>query len=83
MLQTMGADAVRSWGVRANAPVDGLVSLPEPLRVVCWRLAQLSDAGFDEAAAFALAVEPSVDLHSAADLLRRGCPEETAVRILL
>ncbi len=52
-------------------------------RVARWRLEQLVRAGFDEAAALLLAATRHVDLHHASDLLRRGCPADTALRILL
>lgn len=52
-------------------------------RVARWRLEQLVRAGFDEAAALLLAAKRHVDLHVASDLLRRGCPADTALRILL
>ena len=55
----------------------------EAERVARWRLEQLVRAGFDEAAALLLAARKHVDLHHASELLRHGCPAETAVRILL
>ena len=51
--------------------------------VIGWRLRSLGDAGYGFDEALTLAVRPEVDLHLAADLLRRGCPPETALRILL
>jgi hypothetical protein len=79
----VATEAVRSWKSAASASADDAASLPESLRVLCWRLAELSEAGYDEAEAFALATTPAVDLHAATDLLQHGCPHETAVRILL
>ena len=55
----------------------------ESERVARWRIEQLVRAGFDEAAALLLAAMRNVDLHDASDLLRRGCPADTALRILL
>ena len=55
----------------------------EAERIARWRLEQLVHAGFDETAAVLLAAESHVDLHLASDLLRRGCPADTALRILL
>ncbi len=52
-------------------------------RVAHWRLEQLVRAGYDEPAALLLADVRHVDLHLATDLLRRGCPTDTALRILL
>ena len=57
--------------------------MAEPLRVLCWRLDQLAHAGYSDNAAAALATRPDIDLHRATDLLLRGCPHDTAVRILL
>ena len=52
-------------------------------RVAHWRLEQLVRAGYDEPAALLLADDRHVDLHLATDLLRSGCPTDTALRILL
>ena len=51
-------------------------------RVLGWRLEQLCAAGYDGEAALALALDTRIDLHLAVSLLRRGCPAETAWRIL-
>lgn len=48
-----------------------------------WRLEELERAGYSIDTAAQLAGLPHVDLHLATDLLRRGCPAETALRILL
>jgi hypothetical protein len=58
-------------------------SQDEGERVVCWRLLELRRAGYGIPQAIALAVHTEVDLHLACRLLRRGCPAETAMRILL
>ena len=50
---------------------------------VFWRLHQLLDAGFDPDGALELATHREVDLHTAVELPRRGCPHSTALRILL
>ena len=52
-------------------------------RVVSWRVEELIRAGYDEFDAIELALGRHVDLHKAIDLVRYGCPPETAVRILL
>jgi hypothetical protein len=52
-------------------------------RVVEWRLRALKRAGYEERDARELAERVDVDLHRAIDLLRGGCPPETAARILL
>jgi hypothetical protein len=48
-----------------------------------WRLEELERAGYPRDAAKRLAAQPDVDLHIAVDLLRRGCPLEVALSILL
>lgn len=52
-------------------------------RVARWRLEQLTRAGYDETAALVLADLVDIDLHLAVDLVRQGCPTDTALRILL
>jgi hypothetical protein len=47
-----------------------------------WRLEVLTDAGYSPALAAELASNDEVDLHSAVQLLRRGCPPDLAGRIL-
>jgi hypothetical protein len=51
--------------------------------VLGWRVEQLIAAGFDGDAAFALALDRTVDLHEATELVLRGCPPQTALRILI
>jgi hypothetical protein len=51
-------------------------------KVVCWRIEVLHAAGFPIDAAEVLAAAP-VDLHETVNLVRRGCPPELALRILL
>ncbi len=59
-------------------------SLPDPAaRVLGWRIEQLIAVGFDSDAAFVLALDRNVDLHQATELVRRGCPPQTAFRILV
>ena len=55
----------------------------ETARVVLWREEELERVGYDSGMARDLAERTYVDLHLAMDLLRRGCPVETAIRILL
>ena len=52
-------------------------------RVVDWRLRELRRAGYADSGARELAERVEIDLHRATDLLKTGCPEETALRILL
>jgi hypothetical protein len=47
-----------------------------------WRLEALRGAGYADEAAEKLARREDVDLHTAVDLVRSGCPPETALRIL-
>ena len=51
--------------------------------VLRWRFEALVEAGYDAGSALILASHVEVDLHGAAGLLSRGCPPETAMRILL
>jgi hypothetical protein len=55
----------------------------ETERVVLWREEELERVGYERTLARDLAERMYVDLHLAMDLLRRGCPADTAVRILL
>ena len=55
----------------------------EAERVVDWRRAALERAGYATPAATEIAARVDVDLHLAVDLLRRGCPQDTALQILL
>jgi hypothetical protein len=51
--------------------------------VVEWRVETLRRAGFAADAALDLAFTKHVDLHDAVALVQRGCPADTALRILL
>jgi hypothetical protein len=48
-----------------------------------WRFDELVRAGYEDEEAMELAFHLDVDLHFATNLLRRGCPSSTAVRIAL
>ena len=50
--------------------------------IFCWRLEQLTLAGYDRGEAKILARSSNIDLHQATDLVRNGCPPELAVAIL-
>jgi hypothetical protein len=52
-------------------------------RVLTWRRQELERAGYDEQIAQMLSELRYVDLHFAIHLLRRGCPAETALKILV
>ena len=57
---------------------------PDPAaRVLGWRIEQLIAVGFDSDAALVLALDRTIDLHEATELVRRGCPPQTAFRILI
>lgn len=55
----------------------------ESTRIRNWRFEELERAGYGITAATELAERTDVDLHVAVELLRAGCPERTARRILL
>ena len=55
----------------------------EAERVRTWRLEELQRAGYERKMARTLAERADVDLHLATALLRRGCPVDTALRILI
>ena len=52
-------------------------------RIEGWRTEELERAGYPLSAAKQIARRHDVDLHFAIDLVRRGCPHEIALRILL
>ena len=52
-------------------------------QVLRWRLSTLAAAGYDLDDAIVLATNVEIDLHRAIELVRRGCPSATALRILL
>jgi hypothetical protein len=60
-----------------------LVDSTEMERIERWRAEELERAGYEPRAAGRLAVRHDVDLHTAIDLLERGCPSDLALRILL
>ncbi len=55
----------------------------EATAVLEWRFSQLMKSGYGIEDAIVLATHTDVDLHSAADLVVRGCPPALALRILL
>jgi hypothetical protein len=52
-------------------------------RVMQWRIEELERAGYAPEDVIVMAADTSVDLHVAVDLVRRGCPHDVALRILL
>ena len=51
--------------------------------VEAWRAEQLEMAGYAAQAAAELAIRNDVDLHVAVGLVKRGCPTDLALKILL
>ena len=66
-----------------NATESNVVNESELTRVVEWRRRELVRAGYGDSGARDVAEKVEIDLHRAIDLLKSGCPEETALRILL
>ncbi len=60
-----------------HAPVD-----TERQRVTQWRIERLIGVGYDDESALLIGLDRSIDLHLAVELLRRGCPVDTALQIL-
>ena len=60
-----------------------LIDDTEAEAILRWRFEELLHAGYDPGAALVVASHVDVDLHHAAALVRRGCPPETALRILI
>jgi hypothetical protein len=56
-----------------------LVDHTEIERIERWRAQELERAGYEPRAAGRLAVRHDVDLHTAIDLLERGCPRDLAL----
>ena len=51
--------------------------------VLRWRFGLLVRAGYEDCEAIVIASNTAIDVHVAEDLVRRGCPSGTALRILL
>jgi hypothetical protein len=60
-----------------------VLSESEAEKIIAWRFHELSNAGYEVDDALCLATHTEIDLHVAADLIRRGCPPKTAFRILI
>jgi hypothetical protein len=65
------------------APDITLIEQTETERIQRWRAEELERAGYEPRAAGRLAVRHDVDLHTAVELLERGCPSDLALKILL
>ena len=60
-----------------------IIEQSEIERIERWRAEELERAGYEPRAAGRLAVRHDVDLHTAVELLQRGCPPDLALKILL
>jgi hypothetical protein len=71
----------------AEAEVDmtatDMLIQDEMQRIERWRVEELERAGYSRNQALELGTRHDVDLHLAADLLRKGCPADLAIQILL
>jgi hypothetical protein len=80
----MGVNASRSSPDGECMPtVETKIVESQEGEVLAWRAEELVRAGYDGDNALMLALERAVDLHAAVNLLRRGCPPDLAVKILL
>ena len=68
---------------RVTAAQFELIDETEAEAILRWRFEELVRSGYDIGSALVLASHVEVDLHDASDLTRRGCPPETALKILL
>ena len=64
-------------------PAAQLQPVDETGLIEAWRAEALVRSGYDPLAAAGIAARLDVDLHTAIDLVARGCPADLAVRILL
>jgi hypothetical protein len=69
--------------MQMTAAEAGLREHTEIERIESWRHEELRRAGYDRKAATRLAARHDVDLHLAVDLLRGGCAQDLALKILL
>ncbi len=60
-----------------------LLGEAEAESVLRWRFDELVRAGYEAGEAMILASHVEVDLHRAVELVQRGCPTATALRILV
>lgn len=60
-----------------------IIGEDEAEMILRWRFDELVRAGYDVGTALLLASHVEIDLHDASALARRGCPADTALRILL
>jgi hypothetical protein len=60
-----------------------LIDETEAEMILRWRFEELVRSGYDIGSALVLASHVEIDLHDASALTQRGCPPETALKILL
>ena len=60
-----------------------LVGECEAEAILRWRFEELVRSGFEAGDALVLATHVEIDLHAATDLVHRGCPSGTALKILV
>ena len=77
----VGQDQEREAAV--TAAQFELIGETEAEMILRWRFEELVRAGYDIGSALVLASHVEIDLHDASSLTRRGCPPETALRILI
>ena len=84
-LMLFGSPDYWNWKQKIMAQEETEYVLPaiEFDAVTGWRFGYLSGLGFDPETALRLAESPEVDLRRAEELVKKGCPLETAVGILL
>ena len=75
--------ALRVKGEEMTAAQFEALEVSEAEVVRRWRFDELVRAGYEHEDAIELAFHLDVDLHVATNLVRRGCPSGTAVRIAL
>lgn len=71
------------WKSRNELGMAATVEQDERESVTAWRLRELLAAGYTYHRADQLAARHDVELHRACELIRDGCPEKLALKILL
>jgi len=62
---------------------EPIVADERAAEIYWWRTEELERAGYSSEVSALVAGDHRIDLHQACDLVRQGCPEQTACRILL
>jgi hypothetical protein len=79
----LGVHPASDRGRISVTPAELASKVTEHDAVRRWRSEQLQLAGYPPTDALVLSRRPDVDVHRATGLLRKGCPVDTAVRILI